>query len=124
MQHMQHMQQHRWAAAQLRIFASHHVAPQDAELAKALQTTNEGQDPRLPDLGMEWKRVLTAKALRYCMDLYGMILLGFETATSWSKTLQVHYSHFSTSALVESTEGATIKQTTMLSKTNHLSRRH
>lgn len=30
---------------------SRHVAPQDAQLAKALQTAKKGHDPRLPDLG-------------------------------------------------------------------------
>ena len=30
---------------------SRHVAPQDAQLAKALQTAKKGHDPCLPDLG-------------------------------------------------------------------------
>ena len=56
------MQQERqsWAVAPRRrgavapwreIVESSRFAPQDAQLAKALQTTNEGHDPRLPDLG-------------------------------------------------------------------------
>lgn len=53
------MQQQRWAVAPWLRGAgklphramSRHVAPQDAQLAKALQTAEKGHDPRLPDLG-------------------------------------------------------------------------